>query len=246
MTFSFAPYRPLIYTLIITRPLCIIMHLSNVFDYLLMCEICDIYIIIYSVDNGSCDNPVRWSEIILFELKHLYVVHFHAPLLHPVIIHYFGNELRGTYSISLWFDTLQWRHNGWDSVSNHQPHHCYPNVYSDKDQRKHQSSSSLAFVWGINRGFPAQMASNAENDSIWWRRHDMSSYSPRERLIRVWYSDTSTHEHDNVIKLNHFPRCWPFVQGIHRLSKQPRRWWFETPSCALWRHCSGTLLIPCK
>ena len=22
-----------------------------------------------------------------------------------------------------------------------------------------------------------------------------------------------------------------------RLSKQPRRWWFETPSCSLWRHC---------
>ena len=22
------------------------------------------------------------------------------------------------------------------------------------------------------------------------------------------------------------------------LSKQPRRWWFETPSCSLWRHCN--------
>ena len=27
----------------------------------------------------------------------------------------------------------------------------YPNVYSDADQRKHQSSASLAFVWGIHR-----------------------------------------------------------------------------------------------
>ena len=26
------------------------------------------------------------------------------------------------------------------------------NVYSDADQRKHQSSASLAFVWGIHRG----------------------------------------------------------------------------------------------
>ena len=42
-------------------------------------------------------------------------------------------------------------------------------VYSDADQRKHQSSASLAFVWGIHRG---QMASNAENASIWWRHHD--------------------------------------------------------------------------
>ena len=44
-------------------------------------------------------------------------------------------------------------------------------VYSDAEQRKHQSSASLAFVRGIHRTgeFPAQMASNAENVSIWWR-----------------------------------------------------------------------------
>ena len=45
----------------------------------------------------------------------------------------------------------------------------YSTVYSDADQRKHQSSASLAFVPGE---FPAQMASNAENVSIWWRNHE--------------------------------------------------------------------------
>ena len=40
----------------------------------------------------------------------------------------------------------------------------YSIVYSDADERKHQSSASLAFVPGE---FPAQMASNAENVSIW-------------------------------------------------------------------------------
>ena len=47
----------------------------------------------------------------------------------------------------------------------------YSIVYSDANQRKHQSSTSLAFV-GNSPGtgeFPAQMASNAENVSIWWR-----------------------------------------------------------------------------
>ena len=29
---------------------------------------------------------------------------------------------------------------------------AYSTVYSDADQRKHQSSASLAFVWGIHRG----------------------------------------------------------------------------------------------
>ena len=52
----------------------------------------------------------------------------------------------------------------------------YSTVYSGADQRKHQSSTSLAFVRGIHRArageFPAQMASNAVNASIWWRHHE--------------------------------------------------------------------------
>ena len=47
----------------------------------------------------------------------------------------------------------------------------YSAVYWGADRSKHQSSASLAFVWGIHREFPAQMASNAENVSIWWRHH---------------------------------------------------------------------------
>ena len=51
----------------------------------------------------------------------------------------------------------------------------YSTVYSGPDQRKHQSSPSLAFVRGIHRG-PVNsphiyMASNSENVSIWWRHH---------------------------------------------------------------------------
>ena len=41
-------------------------------------------------------------------------------------------------------------------------------VGSGKDQRKHQSSTSLAFV-PVTGEFLAQKVSNAENVSIWWR-----------------------------------------------------------------------------
>ena len=55
----------------------------------------------------------------------------------------------------------------------------YSTVYSDADQRKHQSSASLAFVRGIPRGeFPAQMASNVENVSIWWRHLEIDLITP--------------------------------------------------------------------
>ena len=47
----------------------------------------------------------------------------------------------------------------------------YSTVYSHADQRKHQSSASLAFVQRIHRGPNSKMASNAENVSIWWRHH---------------------------------------------------------------------------
>ena len=52
----------------------------------------------------------------------------------------------------------------------------YPTVYSDADERKHQSSASLAICAGtspVTGEFTAQKASNAENVSIWWRHHEM-------------------------------------------------------------------------
>ena len=55
-------------------------------------------------------------------------------------------------------------------------------VYSGADQRKHQSSASLAFV----REFPAQMATNAENASIWWRHH------ASQKMGFVWMSLSHT------------------------------------------------------
>ena len=69
---------------------------------------------------------------------------------------------------------LQWRHNGHDCVSNHQPHDCLLNRLFG---RKSTKTSKLR-VTGLCAGnspetgeFPTQMASNAENFSIWWRHH---------------------------------------------------------------------------
>ena len=70
--------------------------------------------------------------------------------------------------------TLRWRHNSRDSVSNHQPHDCLLNRLF----RRRSKKTSKLRVTGLCAGnspvtgeFPAQMASNAENASIWWRHH---------------------------------------------------------------------------
>ena len=47
--------------------------------------------------------------------------------------------------------SLLWRHNGRVSVSITSLTIVYSTVYSDADERKHQSSASLAFVRGIHR-----------------------------------------------------------------------------------------------
>ena len=67
---------------------------------------------------------------------------------------------------------LQWRHNTHDDVSNHQPRDCLLNRLFRRISKK----TSKLRVTGLCEGnspvtgeFPAQMASNAENVSIWWR-----------------------------------------------------------------------------
>ena len=72
--------------------------------------------------------------------------------------------------------TLQWRHNGRDSVSNHQPHDCFLNRLFRRSSKKTSKLRVSGLCAGNSPGtgeFPAQMASNAENVSIWWRHHDL-------------------------------------------------------------------------
>ena len=71
--------------------------------------------------------------------------------------------------------TLKWRHNGCDSVSNHQPHDCLLNRLFRRRSKKTAKLRVTGLCVGNSPGtgdFPAQMASNAENVSIWWRHHD--------------------------------------------------------------------------
>ena len=125
---------------------------------------------------------------------------------------------------------LQWRHNERDGVSNHQPHHCLLNRLFKRRSKK----TSKLRVTGLCAGnspvtgeFPAQMASNAGNVSIWWRLHDF-----RERCrgngdiftILKFHISNSTRWIDEKLKL-----VWICFQVISLC-----------PSDAIWRHRSGS------
>ena len=82
------------------------------------------------------------------------------------------------------------------------------------------------------------------NQSLW--RHQMETFSA---LLALWVGNSPV--------TGEFPLQRPVTRSFDvfsdlrlnkRLSKQSRRWWFETPSRLLWRHCNAwsipLMLIP--
>ena len=78
---------------------------------------------------------------------------------------------------------LEWRHNGLDSVSNHQPHHCLLSHLFGRRSKKTSKLRVTSLCAGNSPGsgeFPAQMTSYAENVSIWWRHHVVKTTEPHQ------------------------------------------------------------------
>ena len=78
-------------------------------------------------------------------------------------------------SISGWPVALQWRHNGRDGVSNHQPNDCFLNRLFRCRSRKTPKLRVTGLCEGnspVTGEFHAQRASNAENVSIWWPHYE--------------------------------------------------------------------------
>ena len=76
--------------------------------------------------------------------------------------------------------TLRWRHNGRDSVSNHQPHDCLLNLLFWRRSKKTSKLRVTGLCAWNSPGtgeFPAQIASYAVNVSIWWRHHEYKAPS---------------------------------------------------------------------
>ena len=89
--------------------------------------------------------------------------------------------------------SLQWRHNRLGGVSNHHPHHCSLSRLLGRRSKKTSKLRVTGLCAGISSGtgeVPAQMASNAENVSIWWRHHV---------VIYLWEAQTVPHTVNIVV-----------------------------------------------
>ena len=99
----------------------------------------------------------------------------------------------------VFFKLLQWRHNGRDGVSNHQPHQCLLNRLFG---RRSQKASELR-VTGLcaenspeTGELPAQMVSSAENVSIWWRHREILSSSKDPDVVPERQHFCSKYEYE--------------------------------------------------
>ena len=90
------------------------------------------------------------------------------------------------YTIYPMVRSLRWRHNGRDSVSNHQPHDCLLNRWFIRRSKKISKPRVTGLCVGNSPGtgeYPAQMATNAENVSIWWRHHVISDTATARKTL---------------------------------------------------------------
>ena len=108
----------------------------------------------------------------------------------------------------------------------------YSTVYSGTDQRKHESSALLVICAENSLGsgespgtgeFPAQMASNVENASIWWRHHD-PKFSHQQSCLcgRFWnnlfvnFSELEIAVFHQIILMFYLRQSnWLWKSGLH-------------------------------
>ena len=108
-----------------------------------------------------------WTDIKFNKWNQIVSVQYYAPDATP------GHLLYQSLSRN----ALRWRHNGRDGVSTCQPHDCFLNSLFGCRSKKTSKLRVTGFCAGKSPetdDFPAQMVSNAENVSTWWRHHDIA------------------------------------------------------------------------
>ena len=118
--------------------------------------------------------------------------------------------------------TLRWRHNERDGVSNHQPHDCLLNRLFRRRSKKISKLRVTGLCDGNSPGtgeFPAQMASNAENISIWWRYHECKF---KHSHASQWYNIAC-----GIDSLRHVKYQCDYIKFRIALSYQVNLKWFR-------------------
>ena len=175
----------------------------------------------YADQQGGCISHMstsKWGPCLYFNrlVETKSIQNHHIPNKNKEKTPFMGNESThtciGIYPLYIhrwgcWWSstvryTVQWRNNGRDGVSNHQP---YDGLLNRLFRRRSKKISKLRVtgLWAGNSPvtdeFPAQMASNVENDSIWWRHHvyrcRQGHVAAWPRKVQVWFCAVHQQAH---------------------------------------------------
>ena len=105
----------------------------------------------------------------------------------------------------------QWRHDGLDNVSNHQPHDCF---LKRLFRRRSKINIKAPRHWPLcgeftgTGDFPAHSASYAENVSIWWGHH-VNLCTWTARLMMNYILEAITDNKCQLTHIGNHPRPLP-------------------------------------
>ena len=133
---------------------------------------------------------------------------------------------------------LEWRHNEGDGVSNHRRLACLLNRLFRRRSKKASELRVTDLCEGnppVTGGFPSQMASNAENVSIWRHRHvvvrDVVSYYVMCASLGSVFIKRDQLIHDQISRENHLP-VYNFTHTV-------------MTSCDIWEGLSLRFILCC-
>ena len=140
-----------------------------------------LYTYIYRYPNNNFNGHIfhitvsLWRESAVYPVTCATINVMFCNAVQFWIVHKLRLECGLWHAVVLNATTLQWRHNDYGSVSNHQPHGCLPNRLFRCRSQKTSKLRVTGLCVGNSPGtgeFSTQMASYAQNVSIWWRHHD--------------------------------------------------------------------------
>ena len=116
---------------------------------------------------------------------------------------------------------LQWRHNGRDSVSNHQPHDCLlsRSVHWGADQRKHQRPVNSPHKWPVTRKmFPFDDVIMVMNRSSFQHRRFTNVYQNSSGSLHWDSGESCDCPNASNATLNDMDKCNTWIQNTWRFN----------------------------
>ena len=167
-------------------------------------------------ESESITNAINAFYVCLFKFA---IILYLKMRFRGSILSISRNNRSQTIISASMISALQWCHNERDDVSNHQLHNCLlKRVFSRRSKKTSKLRVTGLCEWNspVPGEFPAQGASNAKKNFIWWRHHGILKFK------RVWNFYVSRCAHTlNSLYLKITYQCSSYTPCMYQGKYQP-------------------------